>query len=252
MRRWVTRLAVFLLLGAIVNIGVAWGCAAWVRPASKAIGFGTLIVSRAERPRWSVEWIEGWGAIRYTYYPEQVTLAANDAVVMDAHPTWSRTAQKTAITLHGGAPTWILVENMIVEDARGWPFFALRCEFVIANPLATFHMYAVDVHSGIPLERVYRDGPPVPLPGVLPLRPDYYGASALPLRPIWPGFAINTIFYAAILWLLTLGPFALRRHLRRKRGLCAKCGYDLRGNSGGGGRGGCPECGWRREEKVEA
>ncbi len=72
-----------------------------------------------------------------------------------------------------------------------------------------------------------------------------YSAKALPLRPLWPGFAINTIFYAAILWLLAFGPFAVRRVVRRKRGHCIKCGYDLRGTSGGGG--GCPECGWRRD-----
>ena len=68
---------------------------------------------------------------------------------------------------------------------------------------------------------------------------------ALPLAPIWPGFAINTVFYAAILWLLTLSPFTARRMIRRKRGHCLKCGYDLRGDYSAG----CPECGWRREEK---
>ncbi|MEE9129392.1 MAG: hypothetical protein V3T84_05190 [Phycisphaerales bacterium] len=62
----------------------------------------------------------------------------------------------------------------------------------------------------------------------------------LPLRPIWLGFAINTVFYAAILWLLTLGPFTARRHIRRKRGLCLKCGYDLRGAE----HEACPECGF--------
>ena len=63
----------------------------------------------------------------------------------------------------------------------------------------------------------------------------------LPLRPLWPGFAINTVFYAAILWLLTLGLLTARRMIRCKRGRCIKCGYDLRGTSGGGGV--CPECG---------
>ncbi len=58
-------------------------------------------------------------------------------------------------------------------------------------------------------------------------------------RPIWPGFAINTIFYAAILWMLTLGPFIVRRVIRRKRGRCIKCGYDLRGAE----HTVCPECG---------
>ena len=59
--------------------------------------------------------------------------------------------------------------------------------------------------------------------------------------PIWHGVIVNTIFYAAILWMLTLGPFTARRMVRRKRGRCIKCGYDLRGTSGGGGV--CSECG---------
>ena len=71
---------------------------------------------------------------------------------------------------------------------------------------------------------------------------DVDGLYALPLRPIWPGFAINTIFYAAIfviLWLLALGPFTARRFIRRKRGHCIKCGYDLRHAE----HEVCPECG---------
>ena len=69
----------------------------------------------------------------------------------------------------------------------------------------------------------------------------------LPLRPIWPGFAINTVFYAFILWLLfALGgtPFALRRRRRIKRGLCPKCAYDLRGSATDSTT--CPECGATR------
>ncbi len=61
----------------------------------------------------------------------------------------------------------------------------------------------------------------------------------LPLHPLWPGFAINTIFYAAILWLLTLGPFTARRIIRHKRNRCINCGYDLRGAE----HEVCPECG---------
>ena len=61
----------------------------------------------------------------------------------------------------------------------------------------------------------------------------------LPLIPIWPGFAINTLFYATILWLVIPGPFALRRLIRRKRGLCVACGYDLSHAD----HDACPECG---------
>jgi len=67
----------------------------------------------------------------------------------------------------------------------------------------------------------------------------------LPLHPIWSGFAINTIFYATILF-LPFAPFQVRKYLRVKRGLCIKCGYDLRGDFDSG----CPECGLGREEEA--
>ena len=64
----------------------------------------------------------------------------------------------------------------------------------------------------------------------------------LPKQVSWPGFAINTAFYAVALWLLFAAPLALRRRRRIKRGLCPKCAYDLRGTQTGV----CPECGATR------
>ncbi|MEE9129209.1 MAG: hypothetical protein V3T84_04260 [Phycisphaerales bacterium] len=55
---------------------------------------------------------------------------------------------------------------------------------------------------------------------------------------------INTLLGATVLWLAMLAPITLRRIIRRKRGLCIKCGYDLRGDFSTG----CPECGWRRDD----
>ena len=57
------------------------------------------------------------------------------------------------------------------------------------------------------------------------------------LRPIWPGFAVNTVFYAMVLWLLIPGPFVLRRFIRVKRGLCSACAYPI------GESDVCSECG---------
>ena len=74
----------------------------------------------------------------------------------------------------------------------------------------------------------------------LPLRAFESDGHEWYMRPIWPGFAINTVFYAGILWMLFAGPFALRRRSRRRRGLCVKCGYDLRGSVDANA---CPECG---------
>ena len=41
------------------------------------------------------------------------------------------------------------------------------------------------------------------------------------------GFAINTIFYAAIVWMLFAVPGAVRRRVRIRCGQCASCGYSL-------------------------
>jgi hypothetical protein len=60
---------------------------------------------------------------------------------------------------------------------------------------------------------------------------------ALGSRPLWPGFVINTVFYAVLLWLLFAAPFALRRRRRIKRSLCPACAYPV------GASDVCTECG---------
>lgn len=59
----------------------------------------------------------------------------------------------------------------------------------------------------------------------------------LPTAPVWPAFAGNTLFYATLLWLLTLGPLVMRRYLRVRRGVCPACSYPM------GATDVCTECG---------
>jgi hypothetical protein len=68
----------------------------------------------------------------------------------------------------------------------------------------------------------------------------------IPLRPVWPGFAVNTAYWAMVLWFAVADLRLVRRHIRRRRGRCVKCGYDLRGQPAEGAAPGCPECGWGR------
>ena len=59
----------------------------------------------------------------------------------------------------------------------------------------------------------------------------------LPYGVLPYGFAVNTLFYAALLWPPLLGMVALRRHLRTRRGLCPACAYPVGETSV------CSECG---------
>lgn len=78
---------------------------------------------------------------------------------------------------------------------------------------------------------------------VLATRPDGR-RTIMPLRPIWPGLLGDVAVFAGAWWLLLFGVGAARRALRRGRGRCPACGYDLRGQTATG----CPECGRGREE----
>ena len=77
--------------------------------------------------------------------------------------------------------------------------------------------------------------------------PAYRKFLPIPLLPLWPGFALNTIFYAAMLWVLFATPRVLRRTWRIKRGLCAACGYSLRECVSEK----CPECGAADSVRVQ-
>ena len=65
----------------------------------------------------------------------------------------------------------------------------------------------------------------------------------LPDRLIWSGFVVNTLVFAAVLWLLFVVNPILRRRQRIKRGLCESCGYSLRGRGRESVSDKCPECG---------
>jgi hypothetical protein len=63
----------------------------------------------------------------------------------------------------------------------------------------------------------------------------------IPYYLIWPGFAINTIFYAAILALLFYGPGKVRRLIRIHRSQCPACGHIIAPGTCANGL--CSECG---------
>ena len=200
MKRRLLIIAVFLLLGAVVNVAVAWGCALWgpplpyVGPTTPAGMWHRPVPNDWPRP--VVRKIQSnFGHTRIVTY---------------SHPRLlSRDPPRGYFTLR--------------RDRLGFPSRCLEAEVQVRRPL-------LREFTG---QRVERLGALRAPPSWRPRSP----IALLPLRPIWPGFAVNTLLYATLLWLLIPGPFALRRFLRLRRGLCPKCAYPIGESSV------CTECG---------
>lgn len=73
-----------------------------------------------------------------------------------------------------------------------------------------------------------------------------------PLTPVYPGAIVNALAYWFVVFVSLALPSQLTvittRRLRKHRGRCPRCAYDLRGDTDAG----CPECGWNRETNAES
>ena len=182
MKRPLLIIAIFLLLGAVVNVAVAWGCAWWPRS-------GTDIWSEDQKVLPSSRDVGWWNKHVFPLF---------DADIDDR---WD-------------------CRDLGVE---------MRVFYGIDSNQRT--VSAIHALSGWPARSMSGETWDAFVPGQRPKwsnrRAMFVGRGFIPLRPIWPGFAVNTLFYATILWLLIAGPFALRRFLRVRRGLCPKCAYPM-------------------------
>jgi hypothetical protein len=236
MKRCAFKLFVFLFAGAIINIAVAWGCALWLGKSSTLRNWGgdvgeiELMLDQSSRAKpyrdWVVEVIEthGFHAAFATWRdPDTAILAYFGLQPVERAeamlPAWG------SFLVPPQHPTGGQSHGRSIE-AWGSPYLCLYTKWGFDGAHGVHH--SEDLIFGIPVSSE-----------AFPSRPS--SRRALPLIPIFPGFAINTIFYAAIVWFLFFAPGAIRKRVRRKRGQCAACGYSLRGRGSSGDK--CPECG---------
>jgi hypothetical protein len=220
MRRRLIQFGLLLLLlagGAIVNAGVVAYVAIMLRehPTSP----GSIIQSASVgTTRWKVRTWRTSTLVGVKSKRERMSngLAIDSGAI--ALPAWAESLRRPSNAYARGDQS--TEERLII--ARGWPCPAMSLE-VIGRPRPD----RFGVVGGFDL------GDPAPSSTVTLPR-------LIPCRPIWPGFAINTMFYAAMLGALLLlfaAPFALRRRVRIRRGLCPACAYPV------GASDVCTECG---------
>jgi hypothetical protein len=205
-KRWTLTIIGLLMLGVIVNVAVAWRC------YIDGITDQSLL-------NWSNAGRMGPAT------SEDIAWVAEHAPRNIKPPTMSKQQ-----TLTGYQLRQMLCHDPAINGTQryraGWPMLAVTGEEFRWRP-----QDATRPHREYRGMVVFRDRMKF-MPPSIPY---------LPVRPVWPGFALNTVFFATIVWLLFAAPFALRRWRRVMRGLCPKCGYDLRGAAADANA--CPECG---------
>ena len=200
------KLALFLLLGTIVNVAVAWGLA-WKLDINQ--GHATvksLIVAEVagETPNqlWGVYRHKRSGAMRVLSYHLETSMgASNGGDPGSLLPSWN---QDYFLEIHRDE----LNEFVRMQDGRGWPMLALWGQAFADSKMSSPPFCEVE-YAIMPTDFIdptlYFSSGPSPFIGVYGEASILWQIRFLPLYPIWPGFAINTIFYAAILWMLMLG-----------------------------------------------
>jgi hypothetical protein len=189
MRRRITQIIAFLVLGAMVNIAVAWNCAWWCDLEWDTSG-------PIEEDPWLVAWLDA-RAHEYDasdWRPPPVWFADQRG--------WGRRQAHVSSSVSGGRIAMPADRTIVIA---GWPLLTVEGDY---TPEWTGGRYIYHPRGMVSLMMAGRE-------------------RDSPLRPIWPGFIVNTLFYALLLWLMFFAPFAARRTRRRRRGLCEKCAYPI-------------------------
>lgn len=213
-----------VIMGALTAVGVAWRIAQ--SPPEFDGAKSQARWSHATGPAWLYQTATAPGAIRIRGQFASETAAGNRRTVeVESPPEWSEIAN-ASLNATGATTKW--------EEAFGWPRPALMSRIDLTPG------GGINIVSGITLKRrAARIGQPV----------------YLPTRPIWSGLTMNAMVFAPAWWLIIVVLLLLfqiirkiPKWLRKRRGRCPQCGYDLRGKLDDG----CSECGWRRTEQERS
>jgi hypothetical protein len=249
-----TALLLLLLGGAIVNIAVAWSLSLLIDPFSieaeiPRFRWGQRIIHDDRQWLASIRWRAGAARLVAVTGParDNDQNQGEDPDVLlprwwragrfsdqPAPGVWAKLADRQVHQL----PEDEVLQFQSQAEARGWPALSMWYELRLSTLSPVLPRMLMEARGGLETRLpLWRD----PM-----VYSSYDQPRALPLRIIWPGFLINTLFYAICLWILLAIPRKLRRWRRFKRGLCSKCGYDLRS----GGSLACPECGAARSLRA--
>jgi len=205
-KRRAMQTGVFFLIGATINIAVAWGCAFWAAPASTLDSWD----SEVHKPNLAAAWVgqpEGFPerSIEGSVCPPQagyqwLTLYGDDGVDIGE-------------PLEDWWPADVFSLEMI---EAGWPFASFVGGLWQRQPRRPEGSFDIDLweYRAILVDFGSSDFP-------------FDDCTIIPLMPKWLGFLANTIFFGGIVFLL----FRLSSTLRQQvtKGACREGGISTVG-----------------------
>ena len=217
MRRQVAFILGVLFAGMTVNVLLAWACVLWspLSPFDSNYKHAVVLSFAPKNPGIDETWylpedvLHGFGVqfmdgfLDYRVYPRNM----------------NHNIRRQIGRIRAGFPL-LSVEAQVNHDHMGPGYPVPPARFAHAKPRSN-------------------DGILLPNQSV---SMGYFGLpKALPLRPMWLCFVINSLLYAAIL----AAPMVIRRYSRFRRRLCLRCGYPI------GQSAVCTECGQLIKRAVD-
>jgi len=232
------RIALWLLLGAFTTIAVAWVCSFFVMPgfARNGPSLGLGYVDQGDW-RWLYSANRAFGSVDIFWTPTRISDGAVQTIPPNEHmvPRWSARAGLEAEQVVGEGPYQV----EFVEQGRGWPLIAMRSWRKVH--LGGFVGNSQGALQYIVVRQTIEQSGRIELGGWMKSSPQ--DQRSVPMWPVWPGFLANSAIFGTAWFVLLAGPRMFRWGVRRFRGRCPRCAYNLLGNLGSG----CPECGWKRD-----
>jgi hypothetical protein len=229
-KRLLLLLLAYAVGGAIINVAVAWGCAIRGPGSYNLFNYDTNPQMIAEVHN---------GSRRWSCCVMQHSGLAYHRIVTDySHDDGISFPAPFRAEIPSNIPGWA---HHVILDGMGNSNAKLHSSGIEAVGLPCLAMYSVFKGDAVWGAKSITPSIDDAVFGILidsrGIRTGTFSARVLPVLPLWPGFAINTIFYAAILWLLFAAPGFVRRRIRVRRGQCPACAYPVGSSTV------CTECG---------
>lgn len=251
MKHFALIIAMSVLFGVLTTYGIAWRTALYP-PFTPYVEFSMRTDGRLRCPdgrRLESRWFDAYSVNLRQHHafpedtvqppvpgqtPDEWWMLYRGALT-DVEPTWTLTDLTNAVRTAEprNADCYRMSASFLMDcSSVGWPLRAVRLLSInkfsggISDPMITKSGNILGVSWNIPND--------------------------LPIKPIWPGFLINTSLYT-LAWLIAIEVLsrAIRKYQcvrRLQRGLCVNCRYDLKGTPVDVP---CPECGATHEGSAD-